>query len=303
MIQRLLIFANPRAGSGRRRGDIALLAESLRQHGLTVQVSDQVTTLVRLTTATGGSDQPPVDLVIAAGGDGTLGLVLSQTPPSPLIAVYPLGTENLVAKQFGISADVAATVDSVLAGRTVAIDAGSANGKLFLIMLTCGFDAEVVAQMHRQRRGSIRRWSYLGPIAKVLGRYRFPPLTVTFSDAAEADAVPSPQSQSLTCRWAMLFNLPQYAIGLSIEPAADGHDGRLNLCALPGGSLFSGLRYLVGTSLRRHSWLTDIDRRQLTACTITADQPVAFQIDGDPGGQLPVTVQVLPGRVRLRLPA
>jgi diacylglycerol kinase family enzyme len=313
-------------------GRVSALVEALTRQGVKVDVTSVVADLKRITSEN-SSGKP--DFVVAAGGDGTLSLVAQTSPPETVIAPMPTGTENLVSKHFGISSEVVPMNEMLMAGRTVAIDAGLANGRLFLVMVTCGFDAEVVRAMHLTRRGHISRLSYFGPIMRALRRYQFPELRVTvidevatspdpaitassksmksksptgsFASTATADPIVLPTSQSaisqtVACRWAMVFNLPRYAAGLGIEPQAVGDDGVLNLCAMQDGSILGGLRYLAGIITKRHSQWPDVVRHQITACEISSPASVAYQIDGDYGGKLPLKIGVLPGRVRLRLP-
>jgi diacylglycerol kinase family enzyme len=321
-IREVLIFTSPKAGSGGGQGLVAALARAISSQTLNVEVTASIADLKRRTATTApaqdsGPDWPPrrcPDLVVAAGGDGTLSLVAHCTPPATLIAPMPIGTENLVAKHFGVTNDVGAMADTILRGRDLAIDAGVANGKLFLVMVTCGFDAEVVRAVHLTRRGHINRFSYFWPTIRAIRRYRFPELTVEFSPRSEppdarssiADGVQNIANpfadESLHCRWAMVFNLPRYAAGLGIEPEAIGDDGVLNLCAMKNGSVAAGFRYLAGVLCRRHIRWPDVNRRHIVGCRITAQSPVAFQIDGDYAGKLPLEIGILPGRVKLRLP-
>jgi len=285
----LLVFTSPKAGTGVGRGRVAALIEQLRGEGVRVEETSDIAELCRIT---GGDSPSRPDIVVAAGGDGTLSLVAAKTPPETVIAPMPTGTENLVSKQFGISSESGPMVDMLMRGKTLTIDAGVANGRLFLVMVTCGFDAEVVRAMHLTRRGHINRLSYFGPTLRAIRRYRFPELQVVIQG----------EDSPIICRWAMAFNLPRYAASLNIEPAAVANDGRLDLCAFENGSVLEGFRYLAGIVMKRHSQWPDVVRRQFTNCKVSSSVPVAYQIDGDYGGRLPVKIGVLPGRVRLRLP-
>ena len=334
-IREVLIFTSPKAGSGGGQGLVAALARAISSQNLNVEVTASVADLKRRTATTASAQtsgdaqaygdrpsetpRPRPDLVVAAGGDGTLSLVAHCTPPATLIAPMPIGTENLVAKHFGVTNDVGAMAETILRGRDLAIDAGVANGKLFLVMVTCGFDAEVVRAVHLTRRGHINRFSYFWPTMRAIRRYRFPELTVEFSPPAESpdvrgmttgggvEPVANPVAEtiadeSLQCRWAMVFNLPRYAAGLGIEPDAIGDDGVLNLCAMKNGSVAAGFRYLAGVLCKRHIRWPDVNRRHIVGCRVTARSPVAYQIDGDYAGKLPLEIGILPGRVKLRLP-
>lgn len=302
---RVLVCTSPKAGNGSGRERIATLIEALRVNGVDAEVTTDIGH-VRTRTREEGEGNGLSTVVVAAGGDGTLGLVAMNTPPGTVLVPMPLGTENLVAKQFGHRSNVKSILDTLLRGHDHAIDAGQANGKLFLVMATCGFDAEVVRAMHLRRRGHINRFSYARPVIRTLRRYRFPPLHVRWMTAAEPArdnvACPDATGSNTTCSWAMVFNLPRYAASLAIEPAAVGDDGQLDFCGLTNGSVLSGLRYLGGIVARRHIHWPDVTRQRVLGCRISSPGRVAYQLDGDYGGHLPLEIRVLPKHITLRLP-
>jgi len=293
----VLVCTSPKAGNGSGRERIAELINALRASGVAAEITTDIAYVRERTRVDASANMPPT-IVVAAGGDGTLSLVAKNTPPATVLVPMPLGTENLVAKQFGYNANVDSMLDTLLRGHDHAIDAGQANGKLFLVMATCGFDAEVVRAMHLRRRGHINRFSYLRPILRTVRHYSFPPLHVRWTRSAE----PALGSADITCSWAMVFNLPQYAASLPIETAAVGDDGQLDFCGLENGSVISGLRYLGGIITRRHIHWPDVTRQRVFSCRITSPARVAYQLDGDYGGHLPLELRVLPKHITLRLP-
>lgn len=303
----LLIFTSPKAGSGAGRDRVGSLAQRLSREDWTVHVTASLEELRHRTDPHTSPHLPA--MVVAAGGDGTLALVAQNTPPATLLVPMPLGTENLVAKHYRLRSDLPAMMNVILHGEDRKIDAGLANGRLFLVMASCGFDAEVVRAMHLTRRGHISRFSYAWPILRTIRCYRFPPICVEYFEPEQrapphAEAIGAPASAdrwSVTCRWALVFNLPRYAVDLAVEPDACEDDGVLDLCSLQYGSVFSGTRYLGGIVTKRHIRWKDVIRRPITHCRITSTQRVAFQIDGDYAGRLPLEIGVLPGRVRLRI--
>ncbi len=243
-------------------------------------------------------------VVIAAGGDGTLALVAQNTPPGTVLVPMPLGTENLLSRHFGFTREPAQVRDTIWHGVNKLLDVGLANGRMFLVMVTCGFDAEVVRAMHLTRQGHINRFSYFGPIMRALKRYRFPPLTVEWlDDFRESEAAREQTTTDQAYRWAMCFNLPRYAASLRIETLAQGDDGQLDFCGLHRGGLWHGLRYLGGIAVGRHIKWRDVTRRPFTRCRITSPTPVAYQIDGDYGGKLPLEIQIVPHYLTLRMPS
>ncbi len=302
---RVLVFTSPKAGSGASREQVSRLLRLLEESaidGVVVHSPDD------LKSQFASCGQTHEVVVVAAGGDGTMSLAATSLAESlsanagslstsagkgcdvPIVPM-PLGTENLLARQFGHTAIAESVVKTIRYGTSYRLDAGIANGKLFLIMATCGFDAEVVRGMHLTRQGHIRRISYLGPIARALRNYAFPKLTIRIDE-----------SETIECCWAMVFNLPRYAAGLAIEPDAVGNDGELNVIAFRRGSILIGIRYLAGIWLGRHLKFPDIIRCRGKVIEISSESRVPYQLDGDYAGRLPLKITTLPGRVHLLVP-
>jgi lipid kinase YegS len=96
------------------------------------------------------SEAGEVDLLIAAGGDGTLnevvhGLMDLSKQARPVLGVVPLGTANDFATGCGIPRDLETALALCLEGEAVPIDVGKANEHWFLNAASVGFGAEVTA--------------------------------------------------------------------------------------------------------------------------------------------------------------
>lgn len=294
----VVIFTSPKAGSGGQREQIPRLVELIQAAGQQVTVVDAVASLQHAVRQASGAA-----VVVAAGGDGTLALAVQSLPPDVPLVPMPMGTENLLARHFGHTARAPHVIDTIRHGQPRRLDAGLANGRPFLIMASCGFDAEVVRGMHLTRGGHISRFSYAGPIWRAMRRYRFPTVRVEMSsEASIAGQSRECRDRSLNVAWCMVFNLPSYAAGLEIEPAAVGTDGQLDLIAFRHGSILSGLKYLVAVATGTHQRLSDVDRRRGSRFRLTSTERVPYQLDGDYVGRLPVEIETLPERVTLLLP-
>ncbi len=268
----------------------------LDQHGVEVTTVDDVDRYAALVGDIERQGDPCC--VVAAGGDGTVSLVVNLTPAEIPIAIMPLGTENLLAKQLGVKPDADFVFRVVCSGRPTSIDAGDANGRLFLLMAGCGFDAEVVQRLHRVRKGHIHRLSYAKPILDSIRSYEYPELRVYCEPRPEADQGP----EAIRARWVFAVNLPRYAGGLQIAPQASGSDGLLDVCTFKEGSLINGLWYLSGVALGYHEGLDDFQSLRASRLRVESEQPVPYQLDGDPGGTLPVDIRVLPARATVLVP-
>lgn len=313
----ILIAANPHSGAVDRRPMLEKLHKALESAGFTPILCYDLArwqTLVSELLAKG-----ELKAVISAGGDGTLAAVVNRVPASVPILVVPLGTENLLAKHFGLSAEIGPVVELIRSGRVVRIDAGQANGRLFLVMLSCGFDAAVVARMHLERRGHISRWSWAKPIWRTLMSYRYPTISVrcdswrgmsdthlisegVSSQNFNTAPIPPPTADNFTAKWVFVFNVPRYAAGLPIAEHAIDDDGLLDVCTFRGGSIWRGLAYLWAIFTRSHKKLSDCRIGKCEALDLESRHEVPYQVDGDYGGMLPVRIEVIPHRVSLIVP-
>ena len=297
----VLISANPRAGARSGSGAVQELEQALEQRDYQVEAVHDLDLLRERADA--GVSEGRLRAVVAAGGDGTAAVVVNSIPVGVPLAILPLGTENLLAKYLQIPPDPERVADLICAGRTVPLDAGRANGRIFLLMVGCGFDAEVVRRLHAAREGHISHLDYAKPIIDSIRNYEYPPLRV-YCDAQAVAGNPTTtdfpqQNQPIDAHFAFVINLPRYAGGLSFAPDAVGTDGRLDVCTFQEGSFWSGLRYLTGVVLGQHESWDECKTARATRVRIESDGEVPFQLDGDPGGNLPVEIEVLPGRLRM----
>ena len=287
---------NPTAGAKSGQEKCSQLFEMLRSRGYSVEVIHEVAVLEE--AARSHLADGTLRAVVAAGGDGTVGMLANQLPPEVPIGILPLGTENLLAKYVEVPSDPSYLSQLIHEGYFAVLDAGVANGRIFTLMAGCGFDAEVVRQLDEARTGNITHWSYVKPIWNSVRRYHFPMLQIECDGDSEYEAA-----------WVFVVNVPKYAGGLGIMPDADPTDGLLDICLFRKGSVFSGCRYLAGiVAGRHHGWkdCTVVQAKRVRVDVLDAAderaEDVPYQLDGDPGGVLPLEIESCPKRLTLLVP-
>ncbi len=291
---RVAILINPKAGRNAAQPCAERLAELLRKRGFQTEL---FTDLAQATSQASRSQaEGRLRALVGVGGDGTAAELVNRTAEGVPITLLPAGNSNLLAKYFHLSKDPETMCRTVAEGVVARVDAGLANGRIFLIMAGCGFDAEVVRRVHARRRGPICHGTYLRPIAEAIWSYKFPELRVYYPQDGDATV-------EHWARWMFVFNLPCYGGGFRIAPHADGSDGLLDVCGFRRGHLWPGLQYAAAILLGRHQRLADWTTWRAGRLRITSEAQVPYQLDGDPGGMLPLDIQVLPGRLTLVVPA
>ena len=296
----VLLGFNPHAGARdpRKLQRVEELAAALSEYGLEVK---QVTDREELAgLAAEAYRQGRLRALVAAGGDGTAADLANRIGPELPMALLPLGTENLLARHLRVPHNPPEVAEMIATGQTVALDAGRANGRLFLLMAGCGFDGEVVRRLHAVRDGHITHWTYAKPILAAIRKYEYPQFEIRCTLSVCGQEVPI--EHTFVARWAFVSNLPCYAGKLCFSPQAAGDDGRLDLCAFQGGSFWAGLKYLITVIAGCHQALRDCVTARATRLVLTASAPVPYQLDGDPAGWLPLSIDVLPRRINVLVP-
>lgn len=283
----VVIQRNPRSGSGKTRGELVNLVKRLKSHGFRVRMFADRDRLDETIRNTKGSPFA----IVAAGGDGTVGSVANRWCGIP-IAILPLGTENLIARYLKIKRDGTALADVIAAGRMRRLDTATLNDQRFLIVAGFGVDAAVVHRLDEVRTGTISHLSYVQPIVRTFRRYEYVPIRVYLDDN------PDP----LIGHQVMVVNLPAYALQMPFAAQAKGNDGLLDVRVFEKGTTFQMLKYCYKVARRKHETMPDVHCGTAKKIRVESDKPVFTQIDGDPAGFTPATIQVQPATIDFIVP-
>jgi diacylglycerol kinase family enzyme len=173
------------------------------------------------------------------------------------------------------------------------LDAGRANGRLFIQVVGVGFDAQVVYHLDRMRRGPISFWSYMIPSALALFEFAPTPITV----AADGQTI-----FSQDCGFAFVGNLSQYGTGFPILLDATPDDGLLDVCVVPCRSRAQLIHLFLTAAAGEHPYVEGAVYRKAKQVDVSSPQSIRVEIDGDPGGHTPVHIDLLPVRLPFIVP-
>jgi diacylglycerol kinase (ATP) len=283
------IQRNPMSGTGGARRDLLELIKHLQRLKLRPKM---FTKRERLAAALADPERrAALYCIVAAGGDGTFRDIINRYP-GVRIALFPLGTENLVSRYLKIPRNGIRVAEMIAAGKVTTLDLGRCGDRRFSVMASAGFDADVIHRAHARRSGHISRWSYLQPIAVSLRTYSYPELRV-FVDGS---AVP------VSCRLGVLVNLPAYALGINMATGARDNDGRFDLRLFQCGGAFQMWRYFLNLMCGIHERLSDVKSMTGAKVRWESDVPIPIQVDGDPAGQTPAEFEILAHAVEVIVP-
>ncbi len=241
------------------------------------------------------------DFAVAIGGDGTLtgvvNLFYADHTKGPSVLPVPMGTANLMGRHLGInwnSQDTPrAVMETLKRNKTIQLDAGRANGRLFLLMAGVGIDAQVVHLLDSMRNGPIDMTHYFLPMAMTFASYNFPPITVRVDDQVIL---------TKTAAIAVIGNVKEYGTFIPITAQAVPNDGLLDICIMPCRDRKALIEVAVAIAAEEQAFIEAAIYTHGRKVHIESKEKVPVQIDGDSAGFTPLDVEVVPGRVAFLVP-
>jgi diacylglycerol kinase (ATP) len=238
-----------------------------------------------------------VKALVAVGGDGTVHLALQAIAETTIpLGIIPAGTGNDFAIAVGVPTDPLAAADRIIAavheGRTHAVDAVRSNnpsGGLdwWSTVFCSGFDAAVNARANRMRwpRGARR---YDLAILAELAWLR------PFDFTLELDGEPWRGPAVLVA----IGNTATYGGGMRMCPSADPTDGLLDVTIVGPVSRRTLVRVKPQLYDGTHVEHSMVHTRRAKRIVLTAPGATSYA-DGEPLGNLPLTIEVVPGALQL----
>ncbi|MGH7992839.1 MAG: diacylglycerol/lipid kinase family protein [Limisphaerales bacterium] len=243
------------------------------------------------------------ELIVAAGGDGTVNEVLNGIGDAPdgfaraRLGVLPLGTVNVFAREIGLPLRIERAWETLQRGRETRLDLPcvefSANGvrrrQYFIQLAGAGLDARAIELVNWPLKKKFGPLAYLMAGAKAL-HGPLPPITVRVG------------GQNATGQLILVGNGRFYGGPLHIFPQADSGDGLLDICVLPRVNWLTLLRCTAGLLARRRLPANAVQRFRASAFELAGDVSVSFELDGEWAGNLPATFSMAREQLRAVVP-
>jgi diacylglycerol kinase (ATP) len=213
-----------------------------------------------------------VDVVAAAGGDGTVNEVVNGLDGYDVpLGIIPVGTANDFARQVGIPPDADHAMDVILQRKPLRLDTASLNGRRFLNVSTGGMGAEATAETPSEIKESLGSVAYaISGMRKLAGMQAYHARFV--GDAFSYDG-----------------EFLMFAVGLTrstgggtlVTPLASPIDGLLDLCIVERMSRSEFARTLLKVKRGEHVGEEGVRYVQLRSVSIESAEPIAVNVDGE----------------------
>ena len=245
-----------------------------------------------------GRIQGGADLIIAAGGDGTInevaeGMIGSQVP----LAILPGGTANVLAMEMKMGKNLKRAAErlSGMHPRRISVGHVTCDGgrvqRHFLLMAGIGLDAHIVYNVSGALKSRTGKFAYWVAGWKVLGR-RLPQIQVEIDGAESA------------CSFALLSKVRNYGGDFEIARSVCLFDDRFEAVLFEGQSSVRYVKYLAGVALRRLDGMKGVTVKRIDRAKFASasDPRVYVQIDGEYAGHLPAEIRIVPDALTLLAP-
>jgi diacylglycerol kinase (ATP) len=221
-----------------------------------------------------------VDLVVAAGGDGTVRVVGSGLAGTGIpLGLVPSGTGNLLARNLNIPLQAAKALDVAVAGHTRAVDTivltvDDGEPQRFLVMAGTGIDAMIMDETDERLKAKIGPAAYFLAAGRALERVPVP-VRIQLDDQRPH------HRESMIC---LIGNVGQLTGGITLIPRAQPDDGVLDVYVASPQKARHWFRTLVRLVAARPRNSDPVDLWVGKRVEIVLGHEDTYQLDGDVQG-------------------
>lgn len=235
-----------------------------------------------------------VDLVIVAGGDGTMnaaieGLVDTQLP----LGILPLGTANDLARTLNIPTDLTTACQIIANGAKERIDLGWVNGKYFFNVASLGLSVQITRRLSKEMKQRWGVFAYGVAALQVLLRSR--PFTVELRlNGGEPIRMKTVQ--------VAVGNGRYYGGGMTVAEQATIDDQRLDVYSLNIKHWWQMIMILPAMRTGNHTSWKFVQHYRCQDVEVATRRPQDINTDGEITAQTPAHFRVVPQAITVFVP-
>ncbi|HEY5649448.1 MAG TPA: diacylglycerol kinase family protein [Nitrospiria bacterium] len=282
------LIINPRSGPVWRRQKAGRLIRHLKRlfPSLAVNKTGGPGDGQRLARELSGKN---VDLILAAGGDGTYHEVINGMAGSSVpLGILPMGTGNSLVRDLGLSPNPFKAAEQLRGGRVKPVYLGKMDGRFFGLMVSAGFDADIIQKVSPRAK-------HFGMAAYVL-RGLFHLFTYGYPDIPfQIDG----REVRGTC--GVIAKARSYGGPFSFAPDADLEKPEFVLAVLKGKGAWSYLKYSLGIMAGFHNRIKGLEYHRGKEIIIPV--PVPLQVDGEGAGINTLRATIAPQPLSMVFPS
>lgn len=238
------------------------------------------------------------DVVIAAGGDGTVtGVASALLGTDKCLGIIPAGTANGFATALSIPENIRDACEVIKAGHCRKVDTADCNGQVMLLVACIGFEADLLTRMDREEK------SRLGKLAIVTNSLK----ELREIQQFEVQMQTTEQSWQDSATAVTIANSATVGMVLAQGPAeVEPDDGDLSITLVTPehqwGVLTSAADLFLSALQERTAQADTVKACKAMKVTVDTDPAQKIFIDGEPAGETPLTVECHPKSLTVLTP-
>jgi diacylglycerol kinase family enzyme len=238
------------------------------------------------------------DLILAAGGDGTInevaeGMVHSTVP----LGILPGGTANVLAMEMKLGSKLERAAERIDECRPCRISVGHLDGRNgtvsrhFLLMAGVGLDAHIVYHVNAGLKARTGKFAYWVAGWSLLGKRL-------------AEFAVHVDGRERVCSFALLSRVRNYGGDFEIAREVTLFDDDFEVVLFEGRSSLRYVPYFAGLAANRLRGMPGVTvlRAREVLLARPDDRQVYLQVDGESAGHLPAEIRIVPQALTLLVP-
>jgi YegS/Rv2252/BmrU family lipid kinase len=303
--QRSLLIVNPVAAGGKTGTVWPDVEKELRSLGLAfdyhfTEEPNHATVLARE-----GIEQG-YETVVAVGGDGTINEVVNGLMPpggdkaGAVLGIVITGRGSDLARTIGIPSDYGEACARLGGDRTMTVDLGlvtfhhegEEKQRYFVNVGGGGFDGEVAHRANRAPNFMGGTIPYLTSLVSTLFSYRNKAIELTLDDQEPIRKV---------INSVVVANCQFFGGGMRVAPDADPNDGLFDVIVIGDIDRIEYLMTVPKVYDGTHITHPQVDTYRARRVEIRSELPVLLQVEGEVCGQSPITFEIVPAALEIRV--
>ena len=291
VIKRARLIYNPTSGQEIIKKNIAEVLDVLEDVGYETSAYQTTPEPLSAQKEAERAAKAGFDLIIAAGGDGTINEVVNGVAPlenRPRLAFIPTGTTNDYARALKIPMGKPVEAARIIAkNKTIKMDIGRAFGqKYFINIAAAGTLSELTYRVPSEAKSRLGYFAYVAKGAEMLPRSKFRKVRITHDHGVFEGKI------------SLMFAALTNSIGgfEQVAPDAKLDDGNFTLILVKTAKLFEMLALLI-QAINGGQHVTDVNVEYLKTSKLKLEvldskEPFMLNLDGEYGGDTPVELEV-----------
>ncbi len=298
-MKKALLIYNPSSGNGLFKNSLDEVVANLQNGSDFTMVSTvRITQGIDLASSEMLEQYKQFDLIIGAGGDGTISIIcdiLIQNNLDIPVAIIPAGTANDFAMHLGTPKEPAAAALAIAKGTALPCDLGKVLDKHFINVVACGSFANTSDETNANIKHKLGVFAYYLTAIEKLNTYEPIKLRITCDDVVYEES-------AILC---LILNSTHVGGFANFSPLSTIDDGKLDLIVFRNnGKLIHSAKTFFEVLRGQHldsSEVLFIQGKEFKLESANGEE-IYLDIDGDKGCALPATVSVVEDAIRMVRP-